>query len=717
MFSLWSSSTRAAVDIFVFHSIDVSVVEEKAWSTSVEKFKIQLDYIQENYNVLPVSETIDALHKRQLPSRNACITFDDGDPTWITNVAPELEARQLRATFYVATGQLQGTPIWHDRLTRLLGALRGPSLTLPFLGMREIDIGTVRKRAVVMDMLTRMFKYQYPAVRESMLLELEQFLGPNLPAQNNHFSADMVRELSRQGHEIGSHTVTHPILTFCDDHESWIEIGKSRDILSSITGAPVRSFSYPNGKPGIDFTEKHMNMVQRAGYTSAVSTAHGGFNPNVSMFNIPRFTPWGHTQFRMKLQILRNRLSKAPNALNQCVRRPIRVLIVENGTGFGGSVVALKNSLSGSSSDAITVRVVAPESYDLQHLPVVDSVFTATGRAYAGTIARIKKTGLLPVVLRQALSSLADDLYNRLPYFLFLLRNAIHFSPDLIHGNNELNANREALLVAKILRIPYVQHIRGPIGQSTSNTLIKNWPTAYICVSRWLYFSLLDLDIASRSMYQFYDALPSIQERRDSLEADAFRTRFGIPLQHRLIAMVGMLVPWKGQDLFIRAVALIRDRIAGSHFVIVGSAPTHTDPGYVRSLQALVKELDLEDVITFTGHIPDAERVMNNFAVTVSASLDPEPLGLVMIEALRAGCFFVGPAHGATAEVVGSNSNSCLFQPGSVTSLAEALITAYKFVSVEESMSRSSLYKIEDDQRFMLSNASNALSALYRSVL
>jgi glycosyltransferase involved in cell wall biosynthesis len=59
-----------------------------------------------------------------------------------------------------------------------------------------------------------------------------------------------------------------------------------------------------------------------------------------------------------------------------------------------------------------------------------------------------------------------------------------------------------------------------------------------------------------------------------------------------------------------------------------------------------------------------------------TASLEPEPLGLVMLEAMASGCVFVAPAFGAATEVVDDGVNGFLFQPGSADSLADAIARA-----------------------------------------
>jgi peptidoglycan/xylan/chitin deacetylase (PgdA/CDA1 family) len=65
--------------------------------------------------------------------------------------------------------------------------------------------------------------------------------------------------------EFGSHTRFHPILTTCPTDDAWNEIDTSRTEVEALTNQPCRHFSYPNG----DYTRREVEMVKRAGYSSA----------------------------------------------------------------------------------------------------------------------------------------------------------------------------------------------------------------------------------------------------------------------------------------------------------------------------------------------------------------------------------------------------------------------------------------------------------------
>ena len=61
-----------------------------------------------------------------------------------------------------------------------------------------------------------------------------------------------------------------------------------------------------------------------------------------------------------------------------------------------------------------------------------------------------------------------------------------------------------------------------------------------------------------------------------------------------LVAMVGMLIPWKGQELFLRAVAQIHLAAPDFHFLIVGQAPEYGVASYRAHLEKLACSMHLE---------------------------------------------------------------------------------------------------------------------------
>lgn len=105
---------------------------------------------------------------------------------------------------------------------------------------------------------------------------------------------------------IGAHTITHPILQRVGLDEARREIAGGRDVLEAITGSRVALFAYPNGKPGTDYADAHVEMVRSLGFDAAFSTAWGAATRGCDRHQLPRFTPWDRTEARASLRFVRN---------------------------------------------------------------------------------------------------------------------------------------------------------------------------------------------------------------------------------------------------------------------------------------------------------------------------------------------------------------------------------------------------------------------------
>lgn len=98
-------------------------------------------------------------------------------------------------------------------------------------------------------------------------------------------NAQQIRELVSLGHEIGAHTVNHPVLTRIPLDEAREEIVHTKFSLEDLIGASVISFAYPKGA----FDKEIRNIVSEAGFQYGVSTIEGLINSaNLDWLVLPR---------------------------------------------------------------------------------------------------------------------------------------------------------------------------------------------------------------------------------------------------------------------------------------------------------------------------------------------------------------------------------------------------------------------------------------------
>ena len=122
----------------------------------------------------------------------------------------------------------------------------------------------------------------------------------------------------------------------------------------------------------------------------------------------------------------------------------------------------------------------------------------------------------------------------------------------------------------------------------------------------------------------------------------------------------------------LRAHAILRDRGLRLHQLIVGGDAYGLSADYAASLPRLVEELGLAGEVTLTGQVPDAGPYIRRMDVVVNAS-DPEPFGIVLLEAMARGVAVVAVDSGGPSEFVEQGVTGMLASSGSPADLADAL--------------------------------------------
>lgn len=138
--------------------------------------------------------------------------------------------------------------------------------------------------------------------------------------------------------------------------------------------------------------------------------------------------------------------------------------------------------------------------------------------------------------------------------------------------------------------------------------------------------------------------------------------------RRKLIGVFGRLAAWKGQGVFIDALAQLPNAIG----VIVGG-PLFGEDAYEATLRRQVEAAGLADRIRFLGFRSDIPALMQAMDIIVHSSIAPEPFGRVVVEAMLAGRPVVASAAGGVLEILEHGKTGILYEPGNAEALAEAL--------------------------------------------
>lgn len=301
---------KGKLSIFLFHKVPALADALQPGDMDQQTFRRTVAFIRKHFHVYPLAEAARLLTEGRLPDRCAAITFDDGYQDWRQGAASILQELNVPATFFITTGQFDGRPMWHERLAHVVNECGEGELDTRFCRLPPLPTATLADKVKAVKALEFHFKYIPPVLRDIYLAQLEDTVGASA-ADVTRMPVDDVVRIAQMGFEIGAHTHDHPILSMCDAQRAAREIGEAKERLECILGSSVIGFAYPNGRPSVDFTTCHIDMVKSAGYRYAVTTQWGAVRQDTSPFQMPRFTPWGPSHQHMALQVFRNIFKEA----------------------------------------------------------------------------------------------------------------------------------------------------------------------------------------------------------------------------------------------------------------------------------------------------------------------------------------------------------------------------------------------------------------------
>lgn len=307
MLSPGGSDGRLAV--MIFHRVLPRPDPLQPSEPDAAAFERCLARVRRWFHVLPLEEGAAALALGTLPPRALAITFDDGYADNHDVALPILRRLNLHATFFIATGYLDGGCMFNDVVIETLRRFGGGRLDLSAIGLPALATGNLEERRAAIDALIRDLKYRPLAERSEVARRIAEAAGVATPDDLMMTTAQL-RALAREGMGIGAHTHRHPILAKVTAAEAADEIALSKHRLEAIVDRPVRLFAYPNGRPRIDYTEVHVEQVRALGFAAACSTAVGVAVRGSDPLQIPRFTPWDKQPWRFGARLsanLRNR--------------------------------------------------------------------------------------------------------------------------------------------------------------------------------------------------------------------------------------------------------------------------------------------------------------------------------------------------------------------------------------------------------------------------
>lgn len=193
---------------------------------------------------------------------------------------------------------------------------------------------------------------------------------------------------------------------------------------------------------------------------------------------------------------------------------------------------------------------------------------------------------------------------------------------------------------------------------------------------------------------------------------DGFLTRkqFGIRLKDPVIGCVARLVPSKGYEYLISALALIKKKMPHIKCFIIGTG----DEEYIRMLQQSVEKMSLSANVIFTGFVKDIYPYLSAMDVFVMATL-AEGFGIAFAEAMAVGKPVVGTSVGGVPEVIQDGVTGFVVPPRDPPKLADRVLELLNNSILRERMGNAGHKRIRE--RFTLDFSGKRLEELYLTLL
>jgi len=386
---------------------------------------------------------------------------------------------------------------------------------------------------------------------------------------------------------------------------------------------------------------------------------------------------------------------------------PRNVLYLHTTSEVGGSDVSLVRLVEGLDRSRFRPIVALPSAG-----PLVARL-EAAGCAVAIVPRMIKLTS------RRGYGFLAGFALNYPVAVAALARLVRRARVDLVHTNTIHNLY--GVGVARLARRPHVWHVREIVWQSGP---VRRLERALAALADRV---VVTSEAVGALFRDGGGALaPNVRVVPNGVDVDAFhpgapdprvRADLGQPGGAPLVGVVCRLDAWKGVDLFLEAAGRLHEMAPSMRFAVVGGAITGQED-HARDLERLASRLGLDAFVRFTGwrygpaDTPDVFRALD---VLVLPSRQPEPFGLVLLEAMASGVPVVATDQGGPREICVPGETGLLVPPADPAALADAVRSLVDDPDRARAMGRAGRLRVEAlyDQRLTVQR----IQALYAELL
>jgi len=396
------------------------------------------------------------------------------------------------------------------------------------------------------------------------------------------------------------------------------------------------------------------------------------------------------------------------------------ILLVETGHGFGGAVTCLSNlldfldsskynlSVASSHNDNETKRLIERKCYHFFYLKKYKRPGWINRLLFGlnGKIAIFRKIAVALIV--------PIEFFLKLPFFYNLIRIVKKNRIEIVHINTGLINNQEAVFASWCFGIPCVVHVRGPEYSSVVSRFIAKYPIRFVAVSKFVENSLKNIGVSQKRIQVIYDGVKVVSSKALSETFGGNPNKFCFEKYN--VGLFGCLLPWKGHEVFIEAIEILINKFKFKEckYFIVGDVPQRPKD-YRDRLEKMVEDKGLSSNVVFTGHQDNVYSVMDKMDIVVHTSINPEPFGMVIIEAMSLGKVVVATNIGGPLEIIQDNYNGRLVSPSDSNLLAQVVYDLLSNQNKLVDMKKNAAVTVKE--KFNLNIFEKEINNLYKEII
>lgn len=232
-----------------------------------QEFEKQIAYIAKKFRVVPVEKLLAEVHSNTIQPYTMAVTFDDGHHDFYEAAWPILKKYNIPTTLYITTGFVSDDLwLWPDLLKYII--LNATNKQIEILPLGKISLLPEDLTTSWHILGDHCLTLSTPA-REQFITQLaatvtlsppKKPVAPFLPV-----SWKQLQDMVNEGLDIGSHTISHPILKSLSTAELDDELTGSATVIQNQLSRRPKGICYPNGRR-IDIDNRVLEQARQSGY-------------------------------------------------------------------------------------------------------------------------------------------------------------------------------------------------------------------------------------------------------------------------------------------------------------------------------------------------------------------------------------------------------------------------------------------------------------------